>query len=44
MKIRTIIMRRKRALKSAKPAERDRLRAKLKVALVAQQLRKENAA
>jgi hypothetical protein len=44
MKLRTIIARRKKALKSAGPRKRDKLRHDLRVALVAAQLRKENAA
>jgi hypothetical protein len=44
MNLRTIIARRKRALKTASPKRRDKLRHDLKVAQVAAQLRKENAA
>jgi hypothetical protein len=43
MNIRTIIARRKKALKNASPKTRDRLRQAYKVALVAQQIRKECA-
>lgn len=41
MKIRTIISRRKKALKAANPKRRDKLRHELRIALVAEQLRKE---
>lgn len=41
MKLRTIIANRKKALKSAHPKRRDKARHQLKVALVAQQLRRE---
>ena len=44
MNIRRIIIRRKKALKSASPKSRDRLRHKYHVALMAEKLRKENAA
>jgi hypothetical protein len=44
MNIRKIITRRKKALKTANPKRRDKLRHELKVALVAELLRKENAA
>lgn len=44
MKIRSIIARRKKALKTASPKRRDKLRHELKVALMVAQLRKENAA
>lgn len=44
MKIRTIIARRKKALKASSPRTRDRLRHELKIAQVAAQLRKESAA
>ena len=40
MKLRTIISRRKKALKTADPKKRDRLRHRLKVAQVAALLRK----
>lgn len=44
MNIRKIITRRKKALKSASPKSRDRLRHELRIALMAEQLRKEIAA
>jgi hypothetical protein len=44
MKLRTIINRRKKALKSASPKRRDKLRYDLRVALVAAQIKKECAA
>ena len=44
MKIRTIINRRKKALKTANPKRRDKLRHELRVAQVAALLRKECAA
>lgn len=44
MNIRKIIARRKLALKTVSPKRRDKARHDLKVALVAAQLRKENAA
>jgi hypothetical protein len=44
MKIRTIIQRRKKALKTASPKRRDKLRHQYHVALKLQQLRKECAA
>jgi HD superfamily phosphodiesterase len=43
MNIRTIIQRRKKALKNASPKTRDRLRHQLRVAQVAAQIRKECA-
>lgn len=42
--IRTIITRRKKALKTANPKRRDKLRHELRVALIAQQLRREGRA
>lgn len=44
MKLRTIITRRKKALKTASPKRRDKLRHEYRVALMVAQLRKENAA
>lgn len=44
MKIRTIVSRRKKALKTAKPKQRDKARQAYFVALKLQQLRKELAA
>ena len=44
MKIRSIIARRKKALKSSSPKTRDRLRHQLKIAQVAAQIRRECAA
>jgi hypothetical protein len=44
MNIRKIISRRKKALKTANPKRRDRLRHELRVALIAERLRKEIAA
>ena len=44
MNIRKIVSRRKQAFKTAKPKQRDRLRHKYHVALMAEKLRKENAA
>ncbi len=41
MNLRTIISRRRNALKTAKPKSRDRLRHELRVAQLAAQLRKE---
>jgi hypothetical protein len=43
MKLRTIIARRKKALKHSSPRTRDRLRNLFRVAQVAQQIRKECA-
>lgn len=44
MKISTLISKRKAELKSASPKSRDRLRHRLRVLLVAKQLKRENAA
>lgn len=44
MKLKTIISRRKKALKAANPKRRDKLRHELRIALVAAQLKRECAA
>lgn len=41
MNLRTIISRRRKALKAAEPKSRDRLRYRLRVAVVAEQIRRE---